>query len=69
MVACPLDGMPPAYRDFMYCFSDAEGLKQAIRSALAATGQGEKYRAFLAYAGQRLTASRAASHMIEILGD
>lgn len=69
VVACPLDGMPPAYRDFMYCFSDAEGLKQAIRSALAATGQGEKYRAFLAYAGQRLTASRAASHMIEILGD
>ena len=69
VVACPLDGMPPAYRHFMYCFSDAEGLEQAIRSALAAADQGEKYRAFLAYSDQRLTASRVASHMIELLGD
>lgn len=69
VVACLLDGMPQVYGNFMYCFTGAEDLEQAISSALDGADQSEKYNAFLSYARGKLTSINTASHMIELLGD
>lgn len=69
VVACLLDGMPQVYQNFMYCFTSAEDLEQAICSALTATDYTEKYQSFLSYASSKLTAVNTVSRMIKLLGD
>ena len=69
VVACLLDGMPREYRRFMYCFTGADDLEQAICSALTAKDYTEKYQSFLSYAAGKLTAINTVSRMIELLGD
>ena len=69
VVACMLDGIPPVYRDFMYCFSNAEDLEDAIRSAIDSSEQNEKYQKFLNYASKNLTAASVVARMVQLLSD
>ena len=68
VVACMLDGIPPEYQNFMYCFSGADDFAAAIRGALAATDQTQKYQSFLEYASKKLTAESVAHRLLDILG-
>lgn len=69
VVACMLEGIPPVYQKFMYCFSGASDFAAAIRAALAATDQAQKYQFFLDYASKVLTAESVARRLLDLLGD
>lgn len=69
VVACMLEGIPPVYQKFMYCFSGANDFAAAIRAALSATDQAQKYQFFLDYANKVLTAESVARRLLDLLGD
>lgn len=70
VAACMLSGMPGEYREFLYEIGDdtPQALAKALAAALEDSGEdcGRRYRAFLDYARERLTADAIARSMMNM---